>query len=53
MDGRDSGPLYRVGQKGLQDFEISRFNVVKGEKLAPICVSDNFGKIDEKSHNPM
>ena len=45
--------MYRVGLKGLQGFEISRYSAAKGEKPAPICLSAIFGKIDEKSHKPV
>ena len=47
----------RVGQNGLQGFEISHYSAAnaksKGEKPAPICLSAIFGKIDEKSRNPV
>ena len=32
---------------------MSYFSAAKGEKLAPICLSATFGKIDEKSCNPV
>ena len=38
---------------GLQGLEISRFSAAKGEKPAPLCLSAIFGKIDEKSRNPV
>ena len=43
--------LYRVGLKGLQGFEISRYCAAKGEKPVPICLSAIFRKIDKKSRN--
>ena len=43
--------VYRVGLKGLQGFEISRFSAAKGGKPAPIHLSAIFGKIDKKSRN--
>ena len=37
----------------LAGFEISCFSAAKGGKPAPICLFSIFGKIDEKSGNPV
>ena len=43
--------MYRVGLKGLQGFEISRYSAAKGEKPALICLTAIFGRIDKVSGN--
>ena len=45
--------MYRVGLKGLQGFEMSRYIAAKGEKLAPTCLSAILEKIEEKCRNPV
>ena len=45
--------LLQSWTKRLAGFEISRYSAAKGEKLAPTCLSAIFGKIVEKSRNPV